>query len=542
MRSAPLSTPSARKIRFAPLPNPRALEDGAATVEDGDGYETLVDPQFGGSDAGCSSLSSSSLLSSPFIGTKDLLTPADSSISRDPSLNGSQATLADPYGPEDMTPTGSNSGTPSDHKKASSWTSKPKRLFKPFLRRSSSPMAPPSSFGSGITKEDILTLGTINLFRSASRESRVSTTESLPPTPLNRWTSAGSYTGQKNKDKQWLPSPLSRTDSTGSIKFDSRGRPIRTPPAKSSTTPQANGKRRLRGTRMLNGRVYGGRGLNAQGNLFETAKDTEPEFVEWGYGGMGSVKAGQHGDKQWSKLQSTGTSVGGGGGDDDDDGGGMAWARRRREAMERAKKEAEEKAKAEAEAEAKETEKSEGTEGAEPSVVQEEPAPEEESPSPATELLSSPIAESTPVQPEETSNQKEKEEEQHVTTAVNVPVRQHGHHHHRSTSASVSAVNSSTNLAAGEMNRDRPTSNARMASFEQPSSTVGIPVHEKYEDTIRSISSSSSDSEDDNGEDDDDDEAEDEDEEAEVKQFLFLSILICQINSTYFCSISAKRL
>lgn len=547
------SIPSARRIRFAPLPDPRALEDeaAAAAAEDGDGYETLVDPQVTGSDTGCSSVSSS-LFSSPRIFTKDLLSPTEGTVPCDPSLNGSQATLADPYGPDDMTPTGSHSGasSPTTHKKAASWTAKPKKLFKPFLRRSSSPMAPPSSFGSGITTEDILTLGTINLFRSTSRESRMST-ESLPTTPLNRWTSAGSYTGQKNKGKEWLGSPLSRTESTGSIKADTRGRPVRAPPAKSSTTPQANGKGRLRGTRMLNGRVYGGRGLNAQQNLFQTAKDTEPEFVEWGYGGMGSVKAGQNGDKQWSKLQSTGTSVGGGGGDDDDDdGGGMAWARKRKEARERAKQEAEERAKAEAEAkENGQTEQTEETRvagqgvaptegGAEPglSAVQEEPAVsppaveevpvvKEQPSTPATELVSSPIEEAIPspsAQPDETS--KEKEEEQHVTTAVNVPapVRQHsshGHHHHRSTSASVSAINSSTSLT--EMNRDRTMSPMRLASFEgeRPASAVGTPVHEKDENDENgsrspSSSSSSSDSEDEN--DDDEDEVEDEDEEAEV--------------------------
>lgn len=94
---------------------------------------------------------------------------------------------------------------------------------------------------------------------------------------------------------------------------------------------------------MLNGRVYGAR------NTMPVATVEEPSFVEWGYGGMGSVN-NSAGSSQYARLQSdkklsvgttesTATA-------DDDDGSGMAWlAKRRREREERAKEKAEQEKK-----------------------------------------------------------------------------------------------------------------------------------------------------------------------------------------------------
>ncbi|CAE6487977.1 unnamed protein product [Rhizoctonia solani] len=90
--------------------------------------------------------------------------------------------------------------------------------------------------------------------------------------------------------------------------------------------------------RMLNGRVYGARRARER---IQPLPSMEPEFSEWGYGGMGSVSQGS----EYSKLQSKTSSLGGpGGNDDEDDGSGLTWVRKRKE-----KKEREEREKREAE-------------------------------------------------------------------------------------------------------------------------------------------------------------------------------------------------
>jgi hypothetical protein len=85
---------------------------------------------------------------------------------------------------------------------------------------------------------------------------------------------------------------------------------------------------------MLNGRVYGA-GKRSVDPFANIKSDAEPEFVEWGYGGMGSVRgqraAGMSGTR-WERLH---------GGDEDpsfDDGSGMGWVKKRREAKERERK------------------------------------------------------------------------------------------------------------------------------------------------------------------------------------------------------------
>ena len=94
---------------------------------------------------------------------------------------------------------------------------------------------------------------------------------------------------------------------------------------------------------MLNGRVYGGRGLNPNSNLFANAPDVEPEFVEWGHGGMGSVQGVKSAgaNSKWQRLGASND-------EDLDDGGGMAWIKKRREERERKEREAKEKAEKEA--------------------------------------------------------------------------------------------------------------------------------------------------------------------------------------------------
>jgi hypothetical protein len=110
---------------------------------------------------------------------------------------------------------------------------------------------------------------------------------------------------------------------------------------------------------MLNGRVYGSRRNSINSNPFANVRD-EPEFVEWGYGGMGSVSGSDN--SKYSVLatgspallshsQNQKAIIGGGRGGaakvaverivEDDDGSGMGWVRKRREERERLAKEKE---------------------------------------------------------------------------------------------------------------------------------------------------------------------------------------------------------
>lgn len=87
---------------------------------------------------------------------------------------------------------------------------------------------------------------------------------------------------------------------------------------------------------MLNGRIYG------SSRVRQPKRDhpAEPEFVEWGYGGMGS-NSGSSASSAYAKVQSSHKNVVAA--EDDDDGSGMGWVRRRREAREREKKEREQR-------------------------------------------------------------------------------------------------------------------------------------------------------------------------------------------------------
>lgn len=113
---------------------------------------------------------------------------------------------------------------------------------------------------------------------------------------------------------------------------------------------------------MLNGRVYGSK-RNPPTNPFANVRD-EPEFVEWGYGGMGSVNCSS--DSKYSVLakgapallsHGQAKSPGPRGGatepverndgvgvpapDDEDDGSGMGWVKKRRLERERLAREKE---------------------------------------------------------------------------------------------------------------------------------------------------------------------------------------------------------
>nr|GAT59449.1 predicted protein [Mycena chlorophos] len=341
------------------------------------------------------------------------------------------------------------------------------------------PSSPPSSYSrsSGTWPRP---KGLLRTFRKGNTPA--SSTDSLTPTPsvetgpdpnleasLQRWSSGNSTLNG---------SPLARTQSqtSTSSKRPGRSRSIfrmgggdkaksRTSSVPPALNPFANslGSTPKRATRMLNGRVYGSRNGDGR-NPFANVRDTEPDFVEWGYGGMGSVKHGV-GSSAWNKVQAggaktnsadgdddghVGMGVVGHGDDDDDDGSGMGWVRRRREAREREAREREERERAEKEAQVvnAEGDGGGGEDDDEDSASANLPTPTATEPptsfsssntplaTPAIPFTSSPLVGGTPTQ-----------EEEHVLRAVNVPAgfrghnHSHSHGHHRSSSNTLAALN-----------------------------------------------------------------------------------------------------
>ncbi|KII89288.1 hypothetical protein PLICRDRAFT_603031 [Plicaturopsis crispa FD-325 SS-3] len=418
------STP---RIRFAPLPDPRR----AVFLSD-DGVELPLDQELSGD----TSVASSPAV--PPVPLPPLDTPSSSSSSA-ASVPAPSTPLCHPMPQLARTsspaPSVSSSTTfpcapptPTASKSRSY-----KKLLKPFLKRSSSP-CPPMAGGSGfggISTEDILTLGAINLFRSSSRQGDERRQDEN--SGLSRWTSAGSSHSHRAKGKEapssWHPfgSPLARSQSAQAALQPTKSKSAAARARSQSNTGGTanNGLSTLStgtvrtGTRMLNGRVYGG-GRNdlRNKNLFASARDEEPAFVEWGYGGMGSVHA-QH--SVWGKLQSTGSAVGGdapgrtSSADDDDDGSGIGWVKRRREQRER------EKAAAEAAKALESVVEGDPTSPTSPVAegASSPPPPHSTSPPPvsASPRAMSPVADHTP--------KDEDKGAEHVLTVASVPAPPH---------------------------------------------------------------------------------------------------------------------
>ncbi len=169
------------------------------------------------------------------------------------------------------------------------------------------------------------------------------------------------------------------------------------------------------------------------------SRDQEPEFIEWGFGGMGSVSSGgssmcskvQSGagvsvgacDEKWGGSTGSGTSSGGSGqGTDDlDDGSGMAWVRRRREKREQERREREE------------MERLKREKGLTEMEITERGDVEEITAEDAGETMS-PVVVTSPVDLDADGLAKVvkdvKEGEEHITEAVTVPAPSHRHPHH----------------------------------------------------------------------------------------------------------------
>lgn len=150
------------------------------------------------------------------------------------------------------------------------------------------------------------------------------------PTSRESWSGELSGYTSDNSIARRTSSPLRPSSAGGRLSqpnYGSFGAPLM----------QSDGSRPQR---MLNGRVYGARRAKER---LQPLPSMEPEFSEWGYGGMGSVNT----TGEYSKLQSKTSAVSGG--DEDDDGSGMAWIKKRKEKREREERE---KKEAEAAAEA----------------------------------------------------------------------------------------------------------------------------------------------------------------------------------------------
>ncbi|PPR00054.1 hypothetical protein CVT24_009010 [Panaeolus cyanescens] len=483
----PLSSPphSPRRIRFAPLPDPRR---SVLVTEDGQELPIPDDNQFPSSlstiqDTSASEFQSSSSSSSSTTpsatSTPNTITPASSVRSSPVSQN---TALPLPKNIDDSSLNNNNQPPPS------AW---PRSLFllRPFKRTSTSSsgssshsLTPTPSIEQArssskrpLSTEEILTLGTINLFRTASRDSsrgkekendagwglsRWSSASATPTSidrgallsgssPLARTQSAGSYSSKSKKSKKGIGISLFSSSSTCSLSSDATAAApsssdVKRPNPRPTTTPAKASK--YKGTRMLNGRVYGApKNHQLKANPFATARDNEPEFVEWGYGGMGSVKGAKSAGVvaangvNWARLSggsvlkdsnsddSRPSSGAADRDDDDEDGSGMGWVRRRREERERKKKEQEDAAVA--------------------ALTVPEPNSQETTPTPTrsstldaaafeAELVSTPrpTAEDNDVTPMTAPHPSPliPTKPVHITEAITIPVHKPHHHHHRS--------------------------------------------------------------------------------------------------------------
>jgi len=258
-----------RKIRFAPLPDPRRA--------------TLV-PEPGDISAGLSETQDAAAAHIPTAtGELIALTPV-ASTSGDSTVNGDDS---DP-----RAETGSELRSGAKKKKSKKWG---KRLFGPLLKGSST-----SSKGDGSAP--------------------------LSDTPQSHGTTVND-----------VGIPLGRRKSTGSTEPPGRRRAsLIGSPLTLTRSAEGGGTAPVRQQRMLNGRVYGAR------QSLPSTTANEPEFVEWGYGGMGAVNSS--GGSQYARLQSSnklslGTEASTA---EEDDGSGMAWVAKRRAAREeKARKEKE---------------------------------------------------------------------------------------------------------------------------------------------------------------------------------------------------------
>ncbi|KAK7689021.1 hypothetical protein QCA50_007712 [Cerrena zonata] len=297
--------------------------------------------------------------------------------------------------------------------------------------------APPSSFGVPLGRSQSDTFAIHRLVPTSSTSSTKSKRKLSTSALLFASPTSTSLFSSKSKEN-----PLSRSASLGTGYGSGLGGGL----APSGGVKMGPGGVRKGQLKMLNGRVYGARRVAP----FANVRDEEPEFVEWGYGGMGSVNNSSQGVGAdiWSKLQSANTSISGGprsrgssltqtptgsgesaqsgyiasagsgrgGAEEDDDGSGLAWVRRRKKEREEKEKKDREGKEAKERADRGEVEEVKEPEDDTEKVLTEEPKSADTlDPSTSAAAPSTPTIDST--------------EPGHITTAVTLPPH-HLHHSH----------------------------------------------------------------------------------------------------------------
>ena len=557
----------ARHIRFAPLPEPdheQHATDGIATpLEQSDPDPTLEDL------TASSSSSSSANSNSLSLGQSDPeKSSPGSSVGSSPIILSSSSSKHSSSNSIHDSPPPPSSSEPHFRK--------PHLLLRPFKRfstgsssSSSNTLTPTSSIeathGARRSKDEVLSLGVVNLFRTASRDSGHSVS--------SRWSGLGrsnapfarspSIQSHKSTSSSRFPIFSSSSSATFSLSSDPKPKP------KAKPIPLGQQQRnRHKGTIIINGRVYGG---SKNANPFASARDEEPEFVEWGYGGMGSVKGAKSAgvSSTWDRLQGGPVGVGGVGagiGATDvelDDGSGMAWLKRRKEERERKAREQTEKEENGAEKENEDSQNNTPIPTRSPtmetlagvvSIPSSSLSPRPVELALATTPLVSPlpiVSEGggetatkynfpTPTRPSElvpslTENGKPEEgetsqlqnthENERVLQAINVPLRSpRSHHHRRPSSKGARETSLSTEgpqvqvvgspILVSPSGDDDDTTDASTGVLH--TSTITPIEMDKPEFTSTSFSSSSG--SEDEGDDDDDEEDDDEGQEEELQK------------------------
>lgn len=450
------SSLGSRKIRFAPLPEPRR--------------DVMVDEN--GSELPCSATypadATSFPVQSPGAGSSVPLDRTDSLV------------------------TDSGASTASTENDTQSQTARKKAKGNSLLRifgMGGSSLAKKASTSSLPTADSNGTIGGIpvpglGLFRASSRES---------------WTGEPSGYTSDNSMSRRMSSPLRPESSTRKPavqpNYGSYGAPLMHAASDGSGTAQ-------RPQRMLNGRVYGAKRAKER---LQPQPSMEPEFSEWGYGGMGSVST----SGEYGKLQSNASSIGGArGGDDDDDGSGMTWIRKRREKREqeaRERKAAEEAAAAAEAAKAGEESAETGSETrastetahstptihAEPTDITtlQSPTGEISSPVPASPGNIQPPRTNSSPQPARISHSRNTSRqnsvatitaERHVPTVISVPAHAHRGRHQDAAAPGTGAKNSETSPDRSSSDSSQPSSDDEDA--EGSSSTTGRDEDEEEEE------------------------------------------------------------
>ncbi|KAF8515887.1 hypothetical protein JB92DRAFT_2912979 [Gautieria morchelliformis] len=310
------------------------------------------------------------------------------------------------------------------------------------------------------------------LFRISSRDSTRTNPDLSDdcPVPLARRMSTGSRAPSSTKEAD---RPNVYTDGAPLMPVMSDG---------------FSSKGRKEGQRMLNGRVYGRRASASQSGKQAAY---EPEFVEWGYGGMGSVASSQvrsRSGPDWAKLQSNGKVLGGNTDVDEegDDGSGMGWVKRRR-----AQREQEEKAR----------------------EARAEPGPDQSLPDIAVHPPE-PTDHKDASRPLHRQGSNQSNEEHHIYRAVSVPASHHHHirhhsHHKPADGSETATPTSSPPLSRGNSPNSVPLVRAASTS---PHGELLPATAERLEDAEASSSSSSRSSA---SIDDEDEEEEEDDTERE---------------------------